>query len=64
MAIKQKGLQQYLEDDPSLAEKISYDEFQNRINAHCSNSNMDDGVAEAFESFKLVSEEFNQGEGD
>ena len=33
MAIKQKGFRDYLADDPSLAEKITYEEFYSQKNA-------------------------------
>lgn len=32
MGFRQKGLQDYLHDDPSLAEKITYEEFCKRTN--------------------------------
>ncbi len=33
MAIKQKGFKEYLADDPSLAEKFTYEEFYGQKNA-------------------------------
>lgn len=33
MAIRQKGFAEYLADDPSLAEKYTYEEFYNQKNA-------------------------------
>lgn len=53
--IKQKGLQDYLAEDPSLSEKITYEEFQRRQNAPAEIK--DDGVTEAYESYcKIVQE--------
>lgn len=47
--IKPKGLQDFLNEDPSLTEKITYEEFENGQKA----INMkDDGIAEAYESYR------------
>lgn len=54
--IKPKGLKDYLAEDPSLSEKITYEEFQRRQNA--SADIKDDGVAEAYEAYcKIINEE-------
>ena len=51
--IKPKGLQDYLNDDPSLTEKITYEEF---INSQKTTGIKDDGVEEAYNSYLKVLE--------
>lgn len=53
--IKQKGFQDYLNDDPSLTEKITYEEFIRR--QQMSANQKDDGVKEAYNSYLKVLEE-------
>lgn len=40
MMIKQKGVKEYLADDPSLAEKFTYDEFYSQKNAAPANKDV------------------------
>lgn len=40
MMIKQKGFTDYLADDPSLAEKFTYDEFYGQKNAAPANKDV------------------------
>lgn len=49
-------LERFLEQDPSLTRKISYEEFQNSM---VSFSELDDGIEEAYESYKKVLKEIN-----
>lgn len=49
--IKPKGLQDYLNDDPSLTEKVTYEEF---INSQKSTSKKDDVVEEAYNSYLKI----------
>lgn len=49
--MKLKGLKECLEEDPSLTRKITYEEFQNSI---VSCADLDDGVEEAYDSYKKV----------
>lgn len=51
--MKSKGLKEYLEDDPSLTQKITYEEFQNSI---ISCADLDDGVEDAYKTYKQVIE--------
>ena len=51
--IKPKGLQDILNENPSLTEKITYEEF---INRQQSTSIKDDGVEEAYNSYLKVFE--------
>ncbi len=54
--IKPKGLQDFLNEDPSLTEKITYEEFENGQKA----INMkDDGIAEAYDAYRRVLEAEN-----
>ena len=46
MMIKQKGFKEYLTDDPSLAEKFTYDEFYGQKNA--APANEDVNIEQAF----------------
>lgn len=51
--IKQKSLQDYLDEDPSLREKITYEEFQRRQN--CSGQ-IDDDIEEAYNAYLRILE--------
>lgn len=53
--IKQKGLQDYLDDDPSLTEKITYEKFMRR--QQMSSNQKDDGVEEAYNCYLKILEE-------
>ena len=46
--IKPKGLQDYLNEDPSLTEKITYEEF---INNQKPTGKKDDGLEEAYNTY-------------
>ena len=54
--IKQKGFQDYLNDDQSLTEKITYEEF---INSQKATNQKDDGIEEAYDSYRRVLEAEN-----
>ena len=51
--IKPKGFQDYLNDDPRLTEKITYEDF---INSQKATGIKDDGVEEAYNGFLKVLE--------
>lgn len=51
--MKLKGLKEYLEEDPSLTRKITYEEFQNSI-ILC--DDLDDGVEEVYETYRNLIE--------
>ena len=51
--VKQKGFKDYLNDDPSLTEKITYEEF---INSQKATGIKDDGVEEAYNGYLKVLE--------
>lgn len=51
--MKEKELQKYIKDDPNLARKITYEEFQNSI-IPC--EDLDDGVKEAYEEYRQFTE--------
>ncbi len=54
--LKPKGLQDFLNEDPSLTEKITYEEFENGQKA----INMkDDGIVEAYDAYRRVLEAEN-----
>ena len=46
---KTKGLQDFLTEDASLTEKVTYEEFQNRKAAP---NNTDDMIAEAYKAYR------------
>lgn len=50
--IKQKGLQDYLNDDPSLKEKLTYEEFMSRQKQGFDDS----GIEEAYEVYRKFME--------
>lgn len=45
----QKGLKEYLEEDPSLTKELIYKEFQNSI---VSCDDLDNGIEAAYDSYK------------
>jgi len=53
-----KGLQQFLKDDPSLAERISYDEFNGRTAAFKD----DDNLQEVYNFYTQKRAEFALGQ--
>lgn len=55
--IKPKGLQDFLTEDPSLTEKITYEEFVRRQQTTATIK--DDGVEEAYNAYRKVLEELN-----
>lgn len=55
--IKPKGLKEILAEDPSLTEKITYEEFVRRQQATATIK--DDGVEDAYNAYLKVSEENN-----
>lgn len=58
--IKQKGFKDYLNDDPSLTEKITYEDFENSKNI--ANHRKDDGVEEAYNGYLKVLKELENGQ--
>lgn len=53
--MKQKGFKDYLQDDPSLAEKYTYDEFYNQKKA--TPIDEDISIEEAYASFCSIRDE-------
>lgn len=51
--IKPKGLQDFLDENPSLTEKITYEEYMNSQKA---TNQKDDGVEEAYNGYLKVLE--------
>lgn len=47
--MKSKGLNEILEENPSLTRELTYEEFKNSI-VLC--ADLDDGVEEAYETYK------------
>lgn len=54
--VKQKGFKDYLNDDPSLTEKITYEEF---IYSQKATGQKDDGVEEVYNDYLKVLETNN-----
>lgn len=52
-----KGLKEYLKDDPTLTQKLTYEEFQNS-NVLC--AHLDDGVEETYETYRNFSIKMNK----
>ena len=55
--IKQKGFQDYLNDDPSLTEKITYEEFMNKKATPKDNEEI--SIEDAYDSYCRVLEAKN-----
>lgn len=55
--MKSKGLKEYLEEDPSLTRKLTYEELQNNI---VSCTDLDDSIEEAYRTYRNFIENINK----
>ncbi len=55
--VKPKGLQEYLQDDASLGEKVTYEQFEQKM---LTSGNSDYEVERAYRSYRKALEELNE----